>query len=186
MRNSLNIIFFSVIGIFIDAANSKFQYPEECSDQLEKCYDNPIVDDIDIDDDDWKSEFKPSFLFNPDTDDDNGLDSFPDYTTPSWLTPPPGTEMYNYCYFRDIDNTTYICQSTDLLDLEQIFIKQNLQFLKINGTGIRKIPDDVFQNHTITVLIIYDDLKMNKMSRKSFRGLDGLNYLYINGNGIMR
>ena len=171
MRNLISILFILVIGIVTASATSKTKYPEECSEQAKMCQDNPIIHDIDASDEYWKAEFQPSSIFSPDSDDDNGLDSFPSYTTPSWLT--TTSLMDNFCYYMDKSNTSYVCQSPDLQDLDGIFIPQNLKYLKINGTGITNIPHDVLQNHTITALIINNNEKMEKISRKSFRGKRG-------------
>ena len=184
MRNFICVLIIIVLGILMASAHSKLKYPEECREEAEMCQDNPIVHDIETSDDYWKAGFQPSSIFSPDSDDDNGLDSFPSYKTPSWLT--TTSVMDNLCYYRDKDNTSYICQSPDLQDFDEIFIPQNLKYLKINGTGITNIPNDVFLNHTITALIINNNEKIGKISRKSFRGIKGLAYLYINGNEMIK
>ena len=135
-------------------------------------------------DDYWKAYYKPCFLLNPDHSDESGLDMFPSYTTPSLVT--PSANMTSFCYYTDKDNTSYVCQSEGLLDLQAITIPTNLRYLKINASGIRSIPGNVFEDNTMAALIINNNMEMRRISQKSFKGITGLKYLYMRGNEMIK
>ena len=183
MRNLLHL---TVMVMLLARAATKQGYPEECSDEeeVQQCEDNPIVDDINTSDDYWKADYKPSSLFILDHSDESGLDMFPSYTTPSMVT--PSDNMTSFCYYSDKDNTSYVCQSEGLLDLQAITIPTNLRYLKINASGIRSIPGNVFDNHTMAALIINNNMDMKRISQKSFKGITGLKYLYMSGNEMIK
>ena len=161
------------------------EYLAECIDEdvVERCQGDPIINNININDDHWRSYYKLERIPSPDVLDATGLDTLTSYTRHSWSAS-PGLDVA--CYFTDKENTSYICQSEVLTDLGQIDFPQNLKYLKINGSGIRNIPRDVFKNHNITALIINGNKQMEKIFPKSFNGIHGLQYLYMNGNEMIK
>ena len=179
----MNVAIAPILILLYIVFGSSVASLDECKYEADTCQDNPLKYEINISEDFWKAEFKPNFGLHEEFNNNDGFDSFPDYTTPSWITTPT---VHPDCFFRDESNTSYICQSSQIVDLTKIFIPDTLKYFKINNTGISTIPNNVFANHTIGVLVINDNFALRKVSKNSFRGVSGLNYLYMHRNQNIR
>ena len=93
------------------------EYLAECIDEdvVERCQGDPIIHNININDDHWRSYYKLERIPSPDIP-DASLTSFTSHPWPA----SPGLDTA--CYFTDKENTRYICRSL-LIWEKQIFLK---------------------------------------------------------------